>query len=176
MADQREPQYNIKTPHATPASHATRIADGAVIAVDRSRQKVRLQLVSPKIVHVTVAPDGNFNLPASLMAIKTGGDGTFSLDESGDEVVLKTSALETHVSTKDGAVRFTDAQGKPILLSEGVLFLTYATLRSDDRGEKLSRAAMIRIQVSWNTSSTSDARRMPMRRRTKRSRALSCRA
>jgi len=31
------------------------------------------------------------------------------------------------------------AQGKPILLSEGVLFLTYATLRSDDRGEKLSR-------------------------------------
>jgi alpha-D-xyloside xylohydrolase len=102
--------------HATPpASHATRIADGAVIAIDHSAQKVRLQLVSPKIVHVTAAPDGNFNLPTSLMAIKTGGDGSFSLSESSDEVVLKTSALETHVSTKDGAVRFADAQGKPIL-------------------------------------------------------------
>ncbi len=38
------------------------------------------------------------------------------------------------------------AQGKPILLSEGVLFLTYATLRSDDRGEKLSRVRQI---VEW---------------------------
>ena len=102
--------------HATtPVSHATRIADGAVVAVDHSTQKVRLQLVSPTIVHVTVAPDGNFNLPASLMAVRTGGDGSFSLNESGDEVVLKTSALETHVSTKDGTVRFADAQGKPIL-------------------------------------------------------------
>ena len=31
------------------------------------------------------------------------------------------------------------AQGKPITLSEGILFTTYATLRSDDRGEKVSR-------------------------------------
>ncbi|WP_235884947.1 MULTISPECIES: strawberry notch family protein [Bradyrhizobium] len=38
------------------------------------------------------------------------------------------------------------AQGRPILLSEGVLFLTYATLRSDDRGEKLSRVRQI---VQW---------------------------
>jgi predicted RNA methylase len=38
------------------------------------------------------------------------------------------------------------AQGKPILLAEGVLFLTYATLRSDDRGEKLSRVRQI---VEW---------------------------
>ena len=37
-------------------------------------------------------------------------------------------------------------QGKPIRLSEGVLFLTYATLRSDDRGEKLSRVRQI---VEW---------------------------
>ena len=37
-------------------------------------------------------------------------------------------------------------QGKPIRLSEGVLFLTYATLRSDGRGEKLSRVRQI---VEW---------------------------
>ncbi len=37
-------------------------------------------------------------------------------------------------------------QGKPIRLAEGVLFLTYATLRSDDRGEKLSRVRQI---VEW---------------------------
>ena len=38
------------------------------------------------------------------------------------------------------------AQGNPIRLAEGILFLTYATLRSDDRGEKLSRVRQI---VEW---------------------------
>ncbi|MFN5719055.1 MAG: strawberry notch-like NTP hydrolase domain-containing protein, partial [Bradyrhizobium sp.] len=37
-------------------------------------------------------------------------------------------------------------QGKPITLAEGVLFATYATLRSDDRGEKVSRVRQI---VDW---------------------------
>ncbi|WP_423416162.1 strawberry notch family protein [Hyphomicrobium sp. B1] len=37
-------------------------------------------------------------------------------------------------------------QGKSIALSEGVLFATYATLRSDDRGEKVSRVRQI---VEW---------------------------
>ncbi|QDL93293.1 methylase [Paroceanicella profunda] len=37
-------------------------------------------------------------------------------------------------------------QGKGITLSEAVLFTTYATLRSDDRGEKLSRVKQI---VEW---------------------------
>ena len=37
-------------------------------------------------------------------------------------------------------------QGKPITLTDGILFTTYATLRSDDRGEKVSRVKQI---VEW---------------------------
>jgi len=37
-------------------------------------------------------------------------------------------------------------QGRPITLTEGILFATYATLRSDDRGEKVSRVRQI---VEW---------------------------
>ncbi|RXG85679.1 strawberry notch-like NTP hydrolase domain-containing protein [Bradyrhizobium zhanjiangense] len=37
-------------------------------------------------------------------------------------------------------------KGTPIRLSEGILFTTYATLRTDERGEKLSRAGQI---VEW---------------------------
>ena len=37
-------------------------------------------------------------------------------------------------------------QGKPITLGEGILFTTYATLRSDDRGERVSRVRQI---VDW---------------------------
>jgi predicted RNA methylase len=35
------------------------------------------------------------------------------------------------------------AQGRPVALAEGVLFTTYATLRSEDRGEKASRLRQI---------------------------------
>jgi predicted RNA methylase len=38
------------------------------------------------------------------------------------------------------------AQGKPITLAEAILFTTYATLRSDERGEKVSRVQQI---VDW---------------------------
>ncbi|WP_279482925.1 strawberry notch family protein [Aureimonas sp. SK2] len=37
-------------------------------------------------------------------------------------------------------------QGKPVTLPEGILFTTYATLRSDDRGERVSRVRQI---VEW---------------------------
>ncbi|WP_134726911.1 strawberry notch family protein [Paracoccus luteus] len=37
-------------------------------------------------------------------------------------------------------------QGKPITLNEGILFLTYATLRSNDRGKRVSRVKQI---VEW---------------------------
>jgi predicted RNA methylase len=40
-------------------------------------------------------------------------------------------------------------QGTPIRLAEGVLFTTYATLRTDERGEKLSRVRQI---VEWLSS------------------------
>lgn len=38
------------------------------------------------------------------------------------------------------------AQGRPITLADGILFTTYATLRSDDRGERVSRVKQI---VEW---------------------------
>ncbi len=38
------------------------------------------------------------------------------------------------------------AQGKPITLPEGILFSTYATLRTDERGDKVSRVRQI---VDW---------------------------
>ncbi len=42
------------------------------------------------------------------------------------------------------------AQGRPITLTEGILFTTYATLRSEDRGDKVSRVRQI---VDWLGSS-----------------------
>ena len=41
-------------------------------------------------------------------------------------------------------------QGAKITLSEGILFTTYATLRSDDRGEKVSRVKQIVEWLGWD--------------------------
>ena len=55
-------------------------------------------------------------------------------------------------------------QGSPIRLSEGVLFPTYATLRSDERGEKVSRVRQI---VEWlgaiSTAPSSSMKATPYR-------------
>lgn len=104
--------------HATApvsASHVQPLHDGAVISVEGSAQKVRLQVVSDRIIHVTAVPDGGFDLPASLMALKTGGDGHFKMAERDGTVTLSTPAIEARVSLRDGAVGFYDRAGKAIL-------------------------------------------------------------
>lgn len=100
---------------AVAPSHVQKLADGVVVGIDGSAQKVRLEVVDERIVHVTATPDGKFDLPPSLMAKKTGGDTQFTVDESPTEVALKTAKVVAHVALKDGAVSFTDAAGKPIL-------------------------------------------------------------
>ncbi len=96
--------------------HVQRLSDGIVVSLDGSPQKVRLRVVSDRIIHVTVVPKGGFkNLPASLMAVKTGGDKDFTVHEKAGSVELDTPAVEARVSLDDGAVRFLDHDGKTIL-------------------------------------------------------------
>ncbi|SFS19015.1 alpha-D-xyloside xylohydrolase [Dyella sp. OK004] len=103
------------TEGAAAGSHAQKLDDGVIVRLDGSPQKVRLQLVDERIVHVTATPDGNFDLPFSLMALKSGGDTRFTFSESADAVTLKTAKLSAQVSLRDGAVHFFDAAGKPVL-------------------------------------------------------------
>lgn len=100
------------------AGHVTRLPDGIVVGVDGSTQKVRLRVVSGRIIHVTAVPKGGFDLPSSLMALKTGGDSHFSVHEHDNTVELDTSVIKAQVSLRDGAVRFLDRAGKPILAEQ----------------------------------------------------------
>ncbi len=59
------------------------IADGVIVDVAGAARQVRLQVVSDKIIHVTAIPGGNFDLPKSLMAVKTGGDQAFQRQHRG---------------------------------------------------------------------------------------------
>jgi alpha-D-xyloside xylohydrolase len=93
------------------------IADGVIVNVGDS-EKVRLRVVDDSIIHVTAVPAGGFDLPKSLMALKTGGDKQFTVATDAGHVLLKTPKVTAEVTTKTGAVRFLDASGKVILAEQ----------------------------------------------------------
>ncbi|MEP6898486.1 MAG: TIM-barrel domain-containing protein [Rhodanobacter sp.] len=103
----------------SPASTAFRqTGDGVIVDVGGTTGRVRLQVVSDKIIHVTAIPAGNFDLPKSLMAVKTGGDTHFTVSTESGHVLLKTAELTADVAIDTGAVQFLGKDGKLILAEQ----------------------------------------------------------
>jgi alpha-D-xyloside xylohydrolase len=92
-------------------------ADGIIITPAQGPAKrVRLQVVSDRIVRVTAVPAESLQLPESLMVVaKPATDVKFSVARAGDKVVLKTARVTAEVALATGAVDFLDANGKPQL-------------------------------------------------------------
>ncbi|HEY7888941.1 MAG TPA: TIM-barrel domain-containing protein [Steroidobacteraceae bacterium] len=93
-----------------------RIADGIVVTPAAGlAKKIRLEVVSPTIIHVTAFPGDTLQLPASLMAVRTGSRGVaFTVKSGPDAVTLSTGKLGAVVRRSDGRVLFEDPQGKVI--------------------------------------------------------------
>jgi alpha-D-xyloside xylohydrolase len=83
-------------------------------ASDSTRQ-VRLQVRTDRIVRVT-SVDAKAESPKSLMVVDASSrPPAFKVEKREGEVVLETSQIAAHVSLANGAVRFTDRAGKPLL-------------------------------------------------------------
>lgn len=86
-----------------------------VTLAESSADKVRLQVISDKIIHVTALPGDDLSVvPDSLMVVAK-ADAKFKVEQSGEKVQLKTSQISAEVSLIDGTVIFKDAQGKTLL-------------------------------------------------------------
>ena len=83
---------------------------------------VRLQVVSPDIVRVSVSPSGRFSDRQSLMVLPQEGCEAFHLEEGEDSVVLSTSSLVVKVSRRDGGTAFFRADGTPLAVDGHVAF------------------------------------------------------
>jgi len=91
-------------------------ADGVVVTpTGGAARKVRLSVVSDKVIHVTAFPTDTVSEPASLMAVKTGGGTGFTVDEKDGLVVLRTSEIVAEVAVASGDVRFRDKDGNAVL-------------------------------------------------------------
>ncbi|HEU4654367.1 MAG TPA: TIM-barrel domain-containing protein, partial [Steroidobacteraceae bacterium] len=92
----------------------TETDSGVVIAPHAGPAKrVRLEVISDRIIHVTSAPSADLqDLAASLMTIaKPETQKTFAVKQGDGSVTLATSSLQATVSLQDGAVRFADEKG-----------------------------------------------------------------
>jgi alpha-D-xyloside xylohydrolase len=79
-------------------------------------KRVRLELRSDRIVHVTALADEKAELPASLMVIPANNPPpTFKVERKDDDLAVSTDALVAHVSLRNGAVRFSDPAGHALL-------------------------------------------------------------
>lgn len=95
------------------------IDDGVVVNVreplKNGPQKVRLTVMSDRIIRVTSTPDKSFHDRNSLIVLPDAAKGAgFVVRDSKEEVELQTAGLSAFVNKKDGRVRFTDAGGNTI--------------------------------------------------------------
>jgi alpha-D-xyloside xylohydrolase len=95
-------------------------ADGVVLTLAQGAvKKVRLQVMSDKIIRVTALPGENFGvLPQSIQVVAKPGATQFTVDQQADKVLVKTSQVTAEVALASGQVTFFDAKGKQLLKEE----------------------------------------------------------
>ena len=86
------------------------------VMVKTDTGKVRLQVVSPEIVRVSVSPDGKFRDRKSLMVLPQKGCLDFEVTSAMGKTRLATSALSVEVYKANGQVNFYRADGTPLAL------------------------------------------------------------
>jgi alpha-D-xyloside xylohydrolase len=86
-----------------------------VTPADGKDRRVRLEVRTDRTIRVTSVPDGNLELPASLMVVAPDAPrAAFKVEKREGAVVLSTARLVATVSLANGAVSFTDPAGKPL--------------------------------------------------------------
>ena len=97
--------------------HIAKSSDGIVVTPEAGAAKrVRLQVISDRIIRVTAVPTETFELPESLMVTaKAAANSEFTVQSTDEFARLKTAQLTAEVALATGRVSFKDAQGNTIL-------------------------------------------------------------
>jgi len=101
-----------------PVLDARKEADGVLFPMKAGTMK--LQVCTPSVVRVLYSPTGAFPRRPDYVVIKqTWAPVPWSLETSGDSVVVTTAQLKVAVTRKDGNVLFSDASGKKLFQDYG---------------------------------------------------------
>ncbi len=101
---------------ADAASHFEKTADGVIVTPEHGNaERVRLQVMSDRIIHVTALRDAVAHAGTSLMITAKPTQEHFSVTQQGDQLLLKTAEVTAKISLQTGAVSFSDKKGTTIL-------------------------------------------------------------
>lgn len=94
-------------------------ADGLIVTPEKgAARKVRLQVVSDKIIRVTAVPHENLEaVPASLMVTARPEGAAFSVTEKDGKALLQTGEVTAEIALDTGVVSFLNKNGE-VLLAE----------------------------------------------------------
>ena len=96
--------------------------NSSTVQVGTEAGTVRLQVITPEIVRVSVSPDGEFADRKSLMVLPQKGCTEYTLTRNAEGATLETSALKVAVHKSDGTVHFFRADGTPLALDGHAAF------------------------------------------------------
>jgi len=103
------------------AQHVTRDDDGITIlftpVLPDHTKSIRLEVVTPVIIHVVAETEEKMNRDTSLMVIPRSQTLSWTFHQNTDGVVLVTDSISVHVS-KGGNIRFENKKGKVLLEEE----------------------------------------------------------
>lgn len=100
-------------------SNYEKLQDGVIVTLNTKEggaKRVKLQVISDDIIHVTATPADTFSTAQSLIVLpEVKGSTSWKLEESADALSLITKTLRAKVSLASGEVSFTDTTGQVIL-------------------------------------------------------------
>ncbi|HVY83761.1 MAG TPA: TIM-barrel domain-containing protein [Caulobacterales bacterium] len=117
---------SIAASAVAPSSHGVTITPTA-----HPERRVRLTVMSDRIVRVTEFPTSDLTLPESLM-VTAQPTGQFEMSTAGDVLTLTTAHVRAEANLSTGVVRFLDAQGQPILAEAGAGQFTPVTVEGQN--------------------------------------------
>ncbi|MDK2969838.1 MAG: alpha-D-xyloside xylohydrolase, partial [Bacteroidota bacterium] len=98
-----------------------RVENGIVLSIKEKdsipAQKIKIQVVNDKVVHVQATADKDFSQEKSLITVSNlQYTDKFKVSETDKEVVLSTDLLRVTINKSTGEIAFFDKQNNPILL------------------------------------------------------------
>lgn len=112
--------------------------DGGIIVSMRQEnatdvKQIKLQVVTDKVVRISATPQKTFSTEKSLIIVpQVGKQTSFSVQETGNLLILKTAALQVSVQRNTGEITFADTSGKSILCEKTGGGKTFTPIIVDD--------------------------------------------
>ena len=103
------------------------------LMLDYGGPRVAITVLTDSLIRVRLAPDGEFLARRSWAVSRADeefGEVSFEIEESGQELLLKTASLTVRIDRGRGSLSFEDVQGQPFCVDEAGIQWSRSEIRT----------------------------------------------